>query len=315
MPAPIISERVFCFISGCKLFATGQFRAVRSNNSLSFCEKFSYFVKSIIYSIIFYTFVPDTYVGMKKTFFIVIFFFAATILSAQEIPAGISPTITGGDNVQLLYRNEQEFGIVLHSQGWGFNYRRGKHITGYKKRILELELVGLRHPKEIKIEVPDIGTRGFFYGKQFTVSLLRGGYGYHKVITGKSDRRGVELRLLTLAGPSIALAKPVYVNVWYKDYPYRTERFDINNPNHTPENIRGRAGYFTGFGEMNFFPGGFFKLGLSFEHSNLDDAVRILETGIVVDAFYKTIPIMANAKNNQVYVNVYLNIMFGKKWF
>lgn len=254
---------------------------------------------------------------MKKTFFIGIFSFVAVVLPAQEIPTGISPAISGEDNVQLLYRNEQEFGGVVHSAGWGLNYRRGKHVTGYKKRNLELELVGLRHPKEIKMEVPDIGTRGFFYGKQFTVSLLRGGYGYHKVITGKSDRRGVELRLLTLAGPSIAFAKPVYVNVWDKDgeYSYSTERFDINNPNHTPENIRGRAGYFTGFGEMNFFPGAFFKLGLSFEHSNLDDAIKILETGIVADAFYKTVPIMANAKNNQVYVNVYLNIMFGKKWF
>jgi hypothetical protein len=256
---------------------------------------------------------------MKNICTIFFFFFLLSVLSAQEIATGITPTTTSNDNVQLLYRNEQEFGVVLHSQGWGFNYRRGKHITGYKKRVLELEIVGLRHPKEIKIETSEIGTRGFFYGKQFTVTVLRGGYGYHKVITGKSDRRGVELRLLTLTGPSVALAKPVYVNVLYPDpndpISIRTEKFDINNPHHTRENIRGRAGYFVGFGEMNFFPGTFFKLGLSFEHSNLDDDIKLLETGIIVDAFYKTIPIMANAKNNQVYVNVYLNFMFGKKWF
>ena len=84
---------------------------------------------------------------------------------------------------------------------------------------------------------------------------------------------------------------------------------------HTPEHIIGRAGYFRGIGGMNFYPGAFFKLGLSFEHSNLDDDIKLLETGITVDAFYKTVPIMAKARNNQVYVNVYLNIMFGKKWF
>ena len=235
--------------------------------------------------------------------------------------SGTTPVITQNDDAQLLYRNEQEFGIVFHSSGWGFNYRRCKHITGYKKRVLELEMVGLKHPKELKLRAPD-GTKGYFYGKQFVVTALRGGYGYHKTITGKSDRRGVELRLLTVVGPVLGLAKPVYLNVEYPDpirpAPYadiHVEKYDPNNFRHTPEHIIGRASYFRGFSEMNFYPGGFLKLGLSFEHSNLDDDIKLLETGIIVDAFYKTIPIMATAKNNQVYVNVYLNIMFGKKWF
>jgi hypothetical protein len=239
---------------------------------------------------------------------------------------GFNPSTNQRDDVQLLYRNEREYGLVLHSSGWGLNYRRGKHVTGYKKRTLEIEMVGMRHPKEIKRQISGIGSKGYFYGKQFTVTVLRGGYGFHKVITGKSDRRGVELRLVTLAGPSLALAKPVYLEIWHPDpiqgHPKGTpvfERYDPDNPFHVPYNgnygIIGRAGYFRGLGEMNFFPGGFFKLGLSFEHSNLDDDIKLLETGIVADVFYKTIPIMANASNNQVYVNVYLNIMFGKKWF
>ena len=242
--------------------------------------------------------------------------------SAQEIATGLTPATKQNDDVQLLYRNEQEFGVLIHSAGWGINYRKCKHVTGYKKRVLELEMVGMRHPKEFKRQVENIGTKAYFYGKQFTVTVLRGGYGYHKVITGKSDRRGVELRLLTLVGPAIAFAKPVYLKIKYPDQikppPYfvpAIERYDPDNPYHTPGYIEGRAGYFRGVGEMNFFPGGFFKLGLSFEHSNLDDDIKLLETGIVIDAFYRTIPIMANAKNNQVYVNVYLNIMFGKKWF
>lgn len=255
---------------------------------------------------------------MKNIFTILFFLFIFSVVSAQDIATGFTPAVKQNDDVQLLYRNEQEFGALIHSSGWGINYRRCKHVTGYKKRIVELEIVGMRQSKEIKIQVPDIGTKGYFYGKQFVVTVLRGGYGYHKIITGKSDRRGVELRWLTLAGPSIAFAKPVYLIIQYPDQinpPTSVERYDPDNPYHTPDYIEGRAGYFKGFGEMNFFPGAFCKLGLSFEHSNLDDDIKLLETGIVVDAFYKTIPIVANAKNNQVYVNVYLNIMFGKKWF
>lgn len=256
---------------------------------------------------------------MKNSLPIFLFFLTA-VASAQEIATGMAPSIVQNNDVPLLYRNEQEFGGVIHSSGWGFNYRRGKHVTGYIKRIIEAEIVGMKHPKEIKLEVPEIGSKGYFYGKQFALTILRGGYGYNKIITGKRDRRGVELRLVTLGGPSLALAKPVYVEIWHDapDPPFgkiTTEKFDVDNPLHTTDYIVGRAGYFNGFGEMKFYPGGFLKLGLSFEHSSLDDDIKLLETGIVMDAYYKTIPVMAKARNNQIYLNVYLNLMFGKKWF
>lgn len=261
---------------------------------------------------------------MENIFALMIFGASVSLLEAQDPLSQIPSTNTAvqnPDDAQLLYRNEQEFGAVLHSAGWGLNYRRGKNITAYKKRILELEIVGLKHPKEIKQQVTNFSTKGYFYGKQFVVTVLRGGWGYHKIIAGKSERRGVEIRLLTLLGPSIAFAKPVYLEIFYPDYTgsnggmITTERYDPNNPLHTPDHIAGRASYLTGFSEMNIFPGAFFKLGLSFEHSKLDDAVKLIETGIVVDVYDKVIPIMANTKNNQVYVNVYLNVMFGKKWF
>ena len=258
---------------------------------------------------------------MRKLAFIIIFSVTLSSLFAQEISKEKTAPSSDNEDVQLLYRNEQEFGGLIHSAGWGFNYRRSKHVTGYKKRVLELEIVGMKHPKEIKIQVPDIGTKGYFYGKQFVVTVLRGGWGYSKVITGKSERRGVELRLVTMAGASIAFAKPVYLQIWHVDPvnpPFgniTSERYDFNNPFHTPDHIIGRSGYFRGFEQMNFFPGGFLKLGLSFEHASLDDDIKLLEVGVTADTFYKTVPIMANTKNNQVFVNVYLNMMFGKKWF
>src|ERR1035437_7961499 len=135
------------------------------------------------------------------------------VVFAQDIARGITPTVANNDDVLSLYRHEQEFGGVIHSTGWGFNYRRCKHVTGYKKRTLELELVGMRSPKEIKKQVLDAGTKGYFYGKQFTVTLMRGGWGYNKVLTGKSERKGVEIRLVTLGGPVMAFAKPLFPEI------------------------------------------------------------------------------------------------------
>ena len=109
--------------------------------------------------------------------------FVFEVVSAQDMSSGSSPVVKQDEDAQLLYRNEQEFGALVHSAGWGFNYRRCKHVTGYRKRIIEAEIVGMRHPKEIKIQVPDIGTKGYFYGKQFVVTVARGGFG-----TGGAER-------------------------------------------------------------------------------------------------------------------------------
>ena len=66
---------------------------------------------------------------------------------------------------------------------------------------------------------------------------------------------------------------------------------------------------------MRFHPGGYAKLGLTFEYADLDDDIKAIETGVTVDVYPKVIPIMATAKNQQVYVNLYINFLWGRKWF
>ena len=268
----------------------------------------------------------DYILAMKNIFVFLFLFCGLSVLYAQDVTREITSSEVPDNDVLLLYRNEQEFGVVVHSGGWGLNYRRGKHVTGYKKRVLELEFVGMKHPKEIKLKRSDIDVKGYFYGKLNAITVLRGGYGYHKVITGKNHRRGIELRLVTLAGLSFALAKPVYLKILHFEpdsnsslslkYTSVVEKYDPQNPLHTPNNnILGRASYFVGIGETKIYPGAFFKMGLGFEHAALDDAIKLFEIGVIIDAYAQTVPIMTNIKNNQVFVNVYLNIMLGKKWF
>ena len=60
--------------------------------------------------------------------------------------SGFNP-VGENDEVQLLYKNDFTLGAMVHTQGWGLNFRRGKHITGYKRGIFELEIVNIRHPK------------------------------------------------------------------------------------------------------------------------------------------------------------------------
>ncbi len=218
-----------------------------------------------------------------------------------------------------LMKNEFSFGLNIHTSGWGVDFRRGKNITGYKKRVFEAELVNMKHAKEIRSVNPYFdNAKSFFYGKLNTLTVLRTGIGGQKVLFSKAEKGGVEVRLNYTGGLSLGFAKPVYLNILYKttegDYAVVVEKYDFNNPQHTPDLIYGRAAFTEGIPEIKLYPGGYAKFGFSFESGNYSDDVKVIEVGASLDAYGKKIPIMAFAENNQFYFNFYINLLYGKKW-
>ena len=118
------------------------------------------------------------------------------------------------EDVGIQFKYEQCFGIVAHSNGLGANFRRGKHITGYRKRILALEMVTMKHPKEYKVYNPAReNAKGYIYGKLNSALILRPTIGLQGVITSKADKGGVELRYLVQGGGSLCVLKPVYLEI------------------------------------------------------------------------------------------------------
>lgn len=63
-------------------------------------------------------------------------------------PASAQQTIY--DETRVLYRKELYGGVIVHGDGWGFNFYHGKHRTAKDRRLLGVEIVGMKHPKEIK---------------------------------------------------------------------------------------------------------------------------------------------------------------------
>jgi hypothetical protein len=221
------------------------------------------------------------------------------------------------DDTKILLRHERSFGLNIHTNGWGLGYRMGFHKTGYKKRMLEFELVNMKHPKEVKSINPYVeNAKGFVFGKQYSVLMSRIGYGIQKVIYSKSDKNGIEIRYNGYLGASISLAKPVYLNILYVDDLGRinivSEKYDPNE--HDVVDIVGKAPFFMGLGESKIYPGIYGKFSLNFEYGDNDKKIRSLETGIVVDGYIKEIPIMAFTDNTNIFVNLYLAYYFGKRW-
>ncbi len=249
------------------------------------------------------------------------FLLFACILIAFDLQAQDSLRSTG-DEVHLLYRNEAAGGFVLHSNGFGITFKRGWHKTGYKKKMLDLDLVSLRHPKQYKQPNPYYpDSRPFFFGKMNFVYMLRAGYGMQNVLFSKAERSGVEVRLNYYFGANLGITKPVYLEVLL-DSEYDSlfkvvdvRKYDPEDPlQQSVENIYGPGPYFMGFDELKLYPGAYGKLALSFEYSVWQQKVTAIEAGVTVDYFPKAIPIMAHNKAENLHINFFISLLWGSKW-
>ena len=224
------------------------------------------------------------------------------------------------EETRVPFRKEIYGGAMIHGDGWGLNFYHAKYRTAIDRRLLGIEIVGMKHPKEVKSFNPYYeDSRGYFFGKTNALLIIRPTYGGKHQITDKIRRSGVEVNYVWGIGPSLGLVKPVYLQIGTPDqFPYEnivTERYDPAI--HDVQNIYGRASYINGFGEMALYPGAFGRFGLNFEYSGNTLGLKALEVGVSADVYAKKVPIMADVegvKNKQYFFELYLNLLFGKKY-
>lgn len=228
----------------------------------------------------------------------------------------------------IIYNHELSGGALLHTSGWGIFMDVAHRDELKKKTLWEFELSQIHYPKEVKQTI-DFGLaffgfnspKPFVYGKQNNFYQLNASFGKQFMIAEKAQKSGVELGVKLLGGFSLGLLKPYYLNVLYPtDNP---ENYEIRAIRYTPEtaakfldwfSIYGGAGFIYGIDELKFIPGIHLKGGLNFDWAQNEDALKALEVGVTLDAYYKEVPIMIIKKNAQFYPNLYLSLQFGKKW-
>ncbi len=214
------------------------------------------------------------------------------------------------------YRTKNIGGFTLHTSGLGAYYRRGWRATGFLDRMMNIEYVNMRHPKEYKVFTQGSSSqRGYFYGKVNSFSMLRASYGWQKVMFDKEVKRGVRVSYIFLFGPSIGFLKPIYVEVDYPDQgttQSAIEPYDFDK--HSAATIEQRAPFIYGINQIKLRPGGHVKAAFNFEYSSDDQIIRAVEVGSNLDVFAQRINMMANTYNNQFFLTLYLSLQFGKKY-
>lgn len=223
------------------------------------------------------------------------------------------------DEAGFVYRKEAVGGLVLHTSGWGGHFRYGIQKSYLNKMSFGLDVVSMRHPKETKVYNGNFEDgKGYYFGKLHGVMVMRPSFGFRRIIFQKYREQGVEVGINWSIGPSIAFAKPVYLQILVPtpdpiDFRVVDERYDPAI--HPQEMIYGRSPWSRGLGETKIFIGGFAKFGLHFEYSGEEDGIKALEVGAALDMYPQIIPQMANEDNHRYFLNFYVNILFGRKYF
>ncbi len=242
---------------------------------------------------------------MKKLLIIaVMFLFGVVTLYAQgEL----------NEQQKVFIRNERSFGILLNTDGFGLSYRSAKRNDYLNKRLLEVDLGTLKHPKEYRQSTYYNQGGSFVFGKLNSTFFLRAGIGHQHEIYKKADLGGIAIRYFYSAGPVLAIYKPIYYSVLYpisvNTAEVKEEKFDVSIA--LPQDIYSKASFLKGFNEIKVMPGLYAKGGFNFEYSKEDKIIHAIELGAQINAFPKVIPIMASSDNKSIFFSLFVSYRFG----
>ncbi|MBN1116379.1 MAG: hypothetical protein JXA77_04215 [Bacteroidales bacterium] len=242
---------------------------------------------------------------MKGLYIIAVtIFFSCSIFSQGELD----------ESSKIFYRNEKTYGILLNSNGLGFNYRYAKRIDAYRKTLYEAEINYLKHPKENRVTL-QVTNRSIIYGKLNSTYTLKGSIGIQKELYQKRDMGGISIRYFANIGPSLAIMKPVYFE--YYDFnigDYYYDKF-LEHGNYV-----GRGPFTMGISEISVSPGLYGKFGFTFEYSKVDELFHAIEAGAGFDAYARKLRIMDTQPEKILFIlpddyfvlSLFISYRFGK---
>ncbi len=218
---------------------------------------------------------------------------------------------------KVILKKEMSGGGVIHGQGMGILFRKGYNVTAFRRNIWEAEFVGIRSPKQVRINFYGAyysNANSYIAGKLNKVYTLRAGLGQQHQITRKPYWGGVEVRIAYYGGLSVGIEKPIYLFIINQNNysSLSTERYDPEK--HFLDNIFGRAPFLEGLNKTKFSPGVYAKVGLNFDFGEYNTSIKSLEAGLVADGYAIPVAIMAFSPKHYYFLNFYLNLTFGKRY-
>ncbi len=233
------------------------------------------------------------------------------------------------DTEEDNYRTVTTFGLTTNTNSGvigGLAFRQSRQLSGTlfgmpQSRYLNIELVNVKHPKELQSSVNSIGSR-FIEGKENYLFVLRPQYGREVKLFQRSADEGVAVSGILAAGPSLGIIKPYYLEVSYGNSTRTVPASQVNGfATATGETVTGAGNFFQGLDKSKLTVGLNVKAALSFELSAFRTNTTGVEIGFLTEFFPNKIIIIPSANpagnreegNRSFFTSGYITLFFGSK--
>lgn len=226
------------------------------------------------------------------------------------------------------YNHSLSVGAKLNTTGWtGGVYYLHQRKAGVKT-LWQLQFSEIKHEKEIKQQrsgdaYRDLGTfRPFFAGKVNYCYTLQLGYGREQLLFPALLDGNLSVGFRYAVGSSIALLKPVYLNLIYTEFNpdvashIQSESYNKTNADKflKPSEILGADKWSRGIGDIKIIPGAFAEAVVALEPDRPKAFVKTILIGGQFAYYSQKITIMADRKAYPWEAALFVGINLGKKW-
>lgn len=223
------------------------------------------------------------------------------------------------DPQDYQYKHEASGGLRVQTNGITLYAQYGWIKDIYRTRLLQIDYTYNLSYTDKKLKAKAQTSRDYLFGVQNKFHAIRVSYGLMRNIADKANRNGVRLSFIFFGGVSLGLLKPYYLDIVRSSdigptitrerYSASTADIFLNN-----DSILGASPIRFGLNKMEPVPGLNLRAGLNFDWGTKDAIVKSLEAGILLDAYYKRLPLLANNHNRFYQIAFYLSFHLGKRW-
>ncbi len=206
------------------------------------------------------------------------------------------------------------FNANAGATGWGLGFEYGFQKTYKYKHIVGFTVTNIRHPKEYKVFSVFSNSRGYYFGKLFSLVSFRPTFGGKRYLFRAKRENGIEIAFKWNLGPSIGLLKPVYLRINKLNTTPKDERYDPSV--HNFENIASRSNWVKGLNESSLALGVFTKMGIDFNFSNEQNKISGGEIGFMIDYFVGSpVALLHKNEGERLFASLYLQFNLGQKLY
>lgn len=213
------------------------------------------------------------------------------------------------------YKSQIIGGVNFNTNGGligGAMVRYNRHIKRNQYHYFGLEIINVKHPKEVLSIIPSTGNIFTPY-KANAFIPVRLQYGREFLLFEPAEEEGIQINLVLAGGLTFGVLKPYMIEYDYGGIS-KIEPFDPDVAN----GIIGKGPLLSGFDRAKIIPGANIKAGLSLEFAQFRSNVSGIEVGFLLESFTSKIEMMKLSKLSDEqpqsfssFSSVYLNIFFG----